>query len=543
VCTAGLVLLYLLNLRLSETINSNSDSAGPVLQGWAMMHGNILQHGWITADVPYYPTEVTEYGLISLITGLSSTAVHVGGAFTYTMLMLFAALVAMGKPGLSSPRQRAGRAAIAMGIMLAPQFNAGTYVLLLGPDHTGTALPVLVAWLIIDRAGDPAGFGPWRRWGIPVAMALILIWTGLADETTPFIASVPLAGVYAYRALLARARRGVRLTRQGHELAMVAAGLVSAAAAFEARRIFHVLGSVSYIAPHTGFSPLNVIFWHNFGVMVQCLQILTGSYFYGLHSRWQLALALLHLVGTALVAAGILLAAWRFARDKDVISQLLVAGIALNLLAFVVGVNSQEWTFAREIAPVLSLGAALAGRLLAPLLFRRWQAAPWLAPAAAGVLSVVLLGYLCGLGYEDRQPKKPVQLASLIPFLKAHHLTYGLGGYWAANAITLDTGGQIQIRALSDLSNLTPVIAMPRPDDVSWYDPKLHYANFVVLYQQVPGIKPFTIYTGLTRFPYDKGTIMTFGQPARVYHYQLFTIMVWNKNLLDDIAPPSVAMP
>jgi hypothetical protein len=36
---------------------------------------------------------------------------------------------------------------------------------------------------------------------------------------------------------------------------------------------------------------------------------------------------------------------------------------------------------------------------------------------------------------------------------------------------------------------------------------------------------------------------MTFGQPARIYHYQLFTIMVWNKNLLEDIAPPSVAMP
>ena len=29
-----------------------------------------------------------------------------------------------------------------------------------------------------------------------------------------------------------------------------------------------------------------------------------------------------------------------------------------------------------------------------------------------------------------------------------------------------------------------------------------------------------------------------FGPPARVYHFEAYTIMVWNKNLLRQLGPP-----
>src|SRR5882724_696105 len=140
------------NLRLSQTVGANSDGASQVLQGWDMLHGNLLQHGWITSDVPFFPTEVTEDAFIVLVHGLNSDAVHWGGAFTYTLIMLFAALLAMGRRGEATSRERLARAIIAAGIMIAPQLAAGPYTMLLSPDHTGTAVPVLVAWLIIDRA-------------------------------------------------------------------------------------------------------------------------------------------------------------------------------------------------------------------------------------------------------------------------------------------------------------------------------------------------------------------------------------------------------
>jgi hypothetical protein len=517
----GFAVAFALNLRLSQTMASNSDSSGPMLEGWNMLHGNVLQHGWITADVPYFPTEVTEDALIVLIRGLNSDAVHWGGALTYTLSMLFVALLAMGKPGMATRRQRIAMGAIAAGIMIAPQLSAGTYTLLLGPDHFGTAVPVLVCWLLLDRLRP--------RWYIPVLIALILGWTGVADLTALFIGAVPLAGVYAYRILRARLSDRLPLASQRYEIALVAAGLVAAAMAAEGPRILAVIGSVSHAAPVTQFSPLHLIFWHNFQVTGVCLLILAGADFVGVHQPAQVALAALHLVGTVLGAAGILVAAWRFRRDKDVISQLLIAGIFLNLLTFVVGTHSVEITYAREITPVLSLGAVLAGRLLARRL---------LAIRLTPVLIVVLCCYLAGLGFEVRQPVAPAQNEALVPLLKGLRLTSGMSGYWAADDITLDTGGQIFIRSLN-LSD-GKMVSSAKLDEPAWYDPRHEYANFVVLYQGSVGTPPFTGFTGIPPFADEKAVLATFGRPARIYHDGEYTILVWNKNLLADVSLPTV---
>jgi hypothetical protein len=31
---------------------------------------------------------------------------------------------------------------------------------------------------------------------------------------------------------------------------------------------------------------------------------------------------------------------------------------------------------------------------------------------------------------------------------------------------------------------------------------------------------------------------LAFGRPATVYHFQIYTIMVWNENILRDLGPP-----
>jgi hypothetical protein len=527
-----LVVAFAANLRLSQTMAANSDSAGPVLQGWDMLHGNLLQHGWITADVPYFPTEVPEYALVGLVRGLNSDVIHWGGALTYTLAMLLVALLAMGKAGAapeaggSTGRERVVRAAIAAGIMIAPQLQAGTYTLLLGPDHFGTAVPVLLVWLVLDRAAP--------RWYIPVIAALVLGWTGVADLTALFIGALPLACVYGYRVLRARFSENLTLAAQGYEIALVAAGIVAAAMAVEGPHILSAMGSLYHATPQTQFSSLHEIFRNNLRVTGQCLLILAGADFIGVHQPVQAALAILHLVGAALGAAAILLAVWRFLRDKDVISQLLVAGIALNLVTFVIGTHSLEITYAREITPVLSLSAVLAGRLLA----RRLIAVRPLGLRLAPVLAVVLCGYLAGLGYEIRQPVAPAQNAAVIPFLKAHHLRSGLSGYWGANVLTLDTGGQITIRSLDSVGGkLRPSQKLDKPE---WYDPRVETANFVVLYRGPAGTPPFRGFTGIPPFYLPKQVVATFGEPAQVYRYGTFTIMIWNKNLLADMRFPAI---
>ncbi len=139
----------------------SSDGASNVLQAWAMLHGNLLLHNWRVSDVSFYTTELPQYALIESVLGLGAWVVHVGAAMTYTLLVVLAGWLAKGQA-----RGRAGlaRVLLAAGVMVAPQLSA-TQIVLLSPDHTGTAVPVLVIWLVIDRITP----GRWKaaRWFVP----------------------------------------------------------------------------------------------------------------------------------------------------------------------------------------------------------------------------------------------------------------------------------------------------------------------------------------------------------------------------------------
>src|ERR1700680_4767828 len=122
--TAAGLILFACYWRLSWTAVINSDGAGNALQAWDMLHGNLLLHGWKLSDVSFYTTELPEYMLVELAIGLGANVVHVAAAATYALVVVLAALLAKG-----SETGRAGliRAAIAAGIMLAPQLGDGVY--------------------------------------------------------------------------------------------------------------------------------------------------------------------------------------------------------------------------------------------------------------------------------------------------------------------------------------------------------------------------------------------------------------------------------
>ncbi|MDX6342265.1 MAG: hypothetical protein QOH87_2403, partial [Trebonia sp.] len=159
--------LFACYLRQSRTVAVGSDGASQALQAWDLLHGNPLLHGWSLTDVSFYPTELPQYALIELARGLSADVVHVAGAMTYTLLVLTAALLARGR---ARGTDGVTRALIAAGIMLAPQLGPGTQTLVLSPDHTGTSVPILLVFLLIDRAGG-------ARWYVPVLVWLGLAWT------------------------------------------------------------------------------------------------------------------------------------------------------------------------------------------------------------------------------------------------------------------------------------------------------------------------------------------------------------------------------
>ena len=182
--------LFAVYLRLSETYPLNSDSANILLMGWDLLHGHLLLHGWYMSDVSFYPTELPQYALLVGLLGLHMQTAHVAAAMTYTLTFLLAVLLA--RSG-STGRAAMIRTLIAAGIMLAPQIGLGVFALDLSVGHIGTAVPLLLTWLLLDKA--PA------RWYVPVLTAVLLAWVLVADPIVYIVGIGPLGLVCAVRVI------------------------------------------------------------------------------------------------------------------------------------------------------------------------------------------------------------------------------------------------------------------------------------------------------------------------------------------------------
>ena len=153
--------------------------------------------GWTLTDVSFYTTELPEYIFVESLRGLGPWDVHTaGGAHVYATRVLAGLLAKGTKTGVEG----LVRVLIAAGIMIAPQVGHGVFILLLAPDHTGTGVPVLATWLVLDRARRR------RRW-VPPLICLMLTWALAGDRVALVTAVAPLAlvaAVRAYQAIIMR---------------------------------------------------------------------------------------------------------------------------------------------------------------------------------------------------------------------------------------------------------------------------------------------------------------------------------------------------
>jgi hypothetical protein len=506
------LVLFAVYLRLSRTVPENSDQANILLVASDMLHGNLLLHGWYLTDVSFYTTELPQYALLEIFFGVHANTAHIAAAMTYTLVVVLAVLLARG--GFTS-RTAAIRMAIAAGILLAPQLGVGVTALILTVGHIGTAVPILLIWLLLDRAP--------QRFYVPVLTALGLAWVLVADQIVLVVAVVPLALVCALRIAetVVRERslsRGV--AARTYELSLIAAAGVAAGLAWAAERVLRALGG--YILNPVPFKftlhdvPANL---HSLWAVPQIF----GADYRGL-AGGPYYTALLHMVSLALVGLALLLLARRFFAGAALVDQVLAVAIVLNIVLFVVTSAGSEGP--HEIAVVAPLGAALAARMLVSpqaagaragrLLARQARA----AAAMAGL--VVLLGYLGGLAHDMVQPASPPAFARVASWLQAHHLRYGLGGYWESSIVTVQTGGQVEVRALLK-PTLRPDLWLAKP---AWYDPAAQQANFVVL-SSTPGfVNNWEPRVLISKY---------FGRPAQVYNFGPYTVLVWDKNLLASL--------
>ncbi|HEX6520183.1 MAG TPA: hypothetical protein VF070_09255 [Streptosporangiaceae bacterium] len=507
--TAAGLILFLVYLRQARTSEVMSDGASNVMQAWDMLHGNLLLHGWTLSDVSFYTTELPQYMMIAAIRGLSTDVVPIAAAITYTLLVLGAALLAKGR---AHGAEGATRALIAVGVMLAPSPGIGTNALLDHADHTGTQVPLIAVWLILDRAP--------RSWPTPVVVTLLLAWAQVADPLVFYEGALPIAGVFLARAY----RHRYTFRGQRYEISLAGGALTSVGLASLILRLIHHAGGFTVVPAGNGFISIQTWYDH-LGVTMQSVLVLFGADFSGQQIGVSAASALVHLTGVALVSWAFGRALRRFVASEPVV-QVLVVAIAVLLVAYTVRSTDTFPGGAHEIAGMLPLGAALAGRTLAEPLMRGRH---------IPVMVVISACYAGILLHNAVQPAPPDHDRSVAVWLADHHLEYGLASYWTANAVTVDSAEGIQVRAVNRYGH--ELAQVPWESVESWYDPALHDARFLIASGR-PAPCPHDTLTG-----WLTAARATFGQPASTYRVDGFLILVWNHNLLNHHltkATPSV---
>jgi hypothetical protein len=509
----AVAVLFFCYLRQSSAIPVSSDGSGNILQAWDMLHGNLLLRHWYSSDVSFYTTELPQYALIEALLvhwlGLGAWVVHVGAAMTYTLLVLLAALLARGR---AQGGAGLARALLAAGIMMAPQVSA-TSIVLLSPDHTGTAVPVLAAWILIDRYPHAR-----PRWLVPVAVGAILAWTMVADSVVLITCIAPLVLVAVVRAFASVIRGDGDRAARWYEASLAGAALIAAGLGTLAPRAINALGGFHVWRVGTKAAPAGR--WpHGAVFMAQGFLELFGANVFDAKTGIGLVFAVFHLTGAILVLWGLGLALRRFLRPDELIGAVLAAAIVINLVAYTISTHTHNLLGAREMVGVLPFGAVLAGRMLGERTLAALRSGP---RALRPALAVVLAGYLGALGYGTAQTSAPPVNQPLVAWLVRHGFRDGLAGYWEANSTTVASGGRVRVSAVTRTDNgkLTPYQWETNEQD---FNPSLHYANFLVA-------------GGPTPLREAKASAeLTFGPPQRVYQFDGYIVMVWDTNLLTEL--------
>jgi len=490
-----LFLAYLAQARTLPVHLDVASASGPqTMQAWDMLHGNVLLSGWSVGDVSYYTTELPEYVLVLALRGLNGDAVHIVAALNYTLMVLLAAVLAKGR---ATGREGLVRALIAAGIMLAPALAGGTSVVLSGPDHTGTQVPLLLIFLVLDRAPE--------RWWTPVLVSVMLVWAMMADMLVLYQGVVAILVVCAVRMFR---RRG---PWRGHwfELSLAGGALAAVAAARAALVLIWHAGGF-YVRMPTGRIASAHQLVSQLGTKLERVLGTFSADFIGPGAGRATIFALFHVVGFVLVVWAVVLGV-RHIFTNDLVAQVLTAGFGFMLVAYLFGTRPNP----NEIIGLLPMGAALAGRLLAGRLIRIRRLIP--------VLAVVLAINGIALAASAAQPAASYQSHPSAAWFEARHLSSGLAGFGQAWQISVDSGDRVHVSPVRVFRGR--LVTTPWENSTTWYDPSTHYANFVV----VQRFKCGHVCGNVSELE------ALFGPAARTYDVGKDRVLVWNQNLLTNV--------
>lgn len=490
----GCMVLFTFYVRISFTVQATSDGANNALQAWDILHGHLLLHGWIIGDATYYTFDLPVLAVTEIFFGLCDLTSHVASALTYLIVTVGAVAVAVTDSRGLARVARCGVVVAVLTVMFHVESNVP--YLLGAPDHTGTSAFLLVAFLLIDRA-------PARRFTPPLLCAILCVGQ-IGDATIGYVAVPTVVLVCGYRAVAARK------VSTGDAANALAAG-VSVPLVSAVRAVMLHFGAYQMVAPKTAISRRGQ--WpHNAALAWYAIRVLFGAE--AASGSPSLARDTGYILGLACLlaaAAGFARVVWIW-RTAGRAEQLLCAAIVINISAYVISTMPVLGN-PYEIVAVLPCGAVLAARACVPghIGDTLWDG------MAAGLVAI---GALLPLTAAAARPPAAVPTAPLSAWLKERGLTYGLAGYWNGSVITLQSGNQVQVRAVTIYGRR--VIRYDWETNTLWYDASRHDATFVITDLADDGLSTLAE--------------SYFGKPVKIEHVASWAILIYQKNLLQQVA-------
>jgi hypothetical protein len=492
----GLALFaFLLRISLSSPITS--DPANNALQAWDLLHGHVLLHGWIIGDATFYTFELPLYAITEILFGLHSVTVHLVSVLTY--MIVVACCVALARTNSRGPSV-AARCGVVVAVLAAPLVtNSGVGLLLEKPNHFGTSAFLVGSFLLIDRA-------PGRRFTSPLLCA-ILCAGQLGDATVRYIAVPTILVVCAYRVLAAR-----KIRTGDTAIAVAAAASVPVASLI--RAVMLRFGAYSMVPPKTGISPVGQWPHHALLTLTNVRVIFGAAADSG--TALDVAGAVFGLACLLAAASGFAKVVWTW-RTASRAEQLVCVAVVVNLAAYVVSTMPTRIN-AHDIVGLLPFGAVLAARACVPGHIGG-------TPRARVALTAAAIVALLPLAAAASRPAVTPPAAPLAAWLEAHGFTYGIAGYWNASAVTLQSGNQVQVRAVTKAAG--EFSAMNWETRTDWYYPSRHDATFVIA-------DPAHTHGNhsIPAWEFER----YFGRPSATHWVAGRKILVYRTNLLERVA-------
>lgn len=488
----------------------DSDGATVILEGYAMTHGHLLLSGWAISLDSFWTVDALWNAAAVVVYGVHPLLLHAVPAAIATAVVVIGVAMAV--------EERRGVAAVAAAgtvfAILALPSQAWANFFIRGPWHVGTALWCLVAFYAVRKG----------RFGWGFAVAVVFLAAGLLGDLQMLalgVAPVFAAGVTA----MARKREW----RAG--LPLMVAAVASVVLAEVVRKIAHAIGTFGIAGANPIASRAQMIHNIKHGIHEGALLMGVGQAYYGLGAVPE-KLSYVHLVAVALVflalAGATVALIWGVLRGPESVvgesseaawrlDDMLVFAAFASFVAFVVLASAPDPTYARYLTGGIIFGTILAGRLVGRFVQNlRWKS----VGIVAGVVGFAAAScFAAGVALNLDQPAPIAGTTTLANWLEAHHLHHGVGAYWDASIVTVESNDKVVVRPVVSPPGDPKLVRYLRNSAGYWYNEPFH---FVVFDLAAP-------WGGVS----SQTATNTFGQPEHSYTVNgMYEVMVWKKVLV-----------